>query len=265
MIVRKVERKVRGVVLLRWSLAGGGCLFLWVLGGRERSPVTQWPSHRVRFFGAPGSRGLPLSSKRAPAQRALWPWAAIWDAANLLVPWGSRRTRLNPLAPIAPYAERIYDVRVGVREVICLVAPEIHLDERGILHRDDGPAVDWSGEGAFFWHGEWVPADLAAAPEALSAERIVSVEDEWLRQALIDRVGWERLLPIAARVHEEGEYILWHVDVPDDDPMRVLQMRDPSSGRLHFRRVPPLTETCGDGIAWTFDMEEGEYRPVAET
>lgn len=51
--------------------------------------------------------------------------------------------------------------------------------------------------------------------------------------------------------------------LPED--IAFLQVRDPSSGKIYFIKVPPDMRSVREAKAWTFGLEKEEYEPEIET
>ncbi|MBA7614266.1 hypothetical protein ES703_21529 [subsurface metagenome] len=51
--------------------------------------------------------------------------------------------------------------------------------------------------------------------------------------------------------------------LPED--IAFLQVRDPSSGKIYFLKVPPDMRSVQEAKAWTFGLEKEEYEPEIET
>ena len=55
-------------------------------------------------------------------------------------------------------------------------------------------------------------------------------------------------------------------DLLDSDRVaRLVRVACPSTGQRYVLRVPPELASAHEGVAWTFGMERGAYRPDAET
>jgi hypothetical protein len=71
-------------------------------------------------------------------------------------------------------------------------------------------------------------------------------------------------------VHRDETGILWHVDLPGDEPLVMVEVVNATpepdgTRRTYFLRVPPSTRTARAGVAWTFGLTEEEYRPLRQT
>lgn len=154
---------------------------------------------------------------------------------------------------------------------------EAHRDDAGRLHSADSKAIVWpDGWGVHIWHGvrvpDWVIETPAGELSAWSADREQNVE---IRRAIIERMGYERYLQDAGRelVHEDDCGKLWRQTVnellpppPPPEPLTVVEVvnatPEPNGAYRHFWiRVPAAMRTARQAVAWTFEMEEDEYRP----
>lgn len=122
------------------------------------------------------------------------------------------------------------------------------------------------------WNGVNVTGQIAFHPETLSARQALAEENAELRRVMLERMGPERFIAEArprqldADRDVGGERRLLRVNIPDDEPLLVLQVRDPSTGRQYLLRVPPDVSTCRQAAAWIAGFDDpDEYRPVMET
>jgi hypothetical protein len=89
---------------------------------------------------------------------------------------------------------------------------------------------------------------------------------------MIERAGFEKFLrEVNAEVLDNdrdpgGERKLLRVPLADDEPIVVVSVHCPSTGRQYLIRVPPGTRTCREAVAWTagFDKPD-DYAPLQET
>jgi hypothetical protein len=75
----------------------------------------------------------------------------------------------------------------------------------------------------------------------------------------------------AARVHTDDTGTLWRCVMPTGEPLLVVVEvvnATPEPGRSHktyWLRVPPQVRTARQAVAWTFDVDEGDYHPAVQT
>jgi hypothetical protein len=147
----------------------------------------------------------------------------------------------------------------------------LHFDDRIRLHCEDGPALSYpDGWSIYAIHGVRVPEDVVMQPEALTVERIESEQNAEIRRVMIDRYGQVRYLQDsgAKEIHRDDWGILYHKDIPDDEPMvmvKVVNSTPEPDGAFkdYFLRVPPHIDTALDAVAWTFGKSPSEYAALS--
>ncbi|HEY7414396.1 MAG TPA: hypothetical protein VH593_04330 [Ktedonobacteraceae bacterium] len=53
----------------------------------------------------------------------------------------------------------------------------------------------------------------------------------------------------------------------DNDPERIarfVRVRDTSTERVYYLRVPPTFDQADEALAWTFGLERQDYQPIQE-
>jgi hypothetical protein len=89
-----------------------------------------------------------------------------------------------------------------------------------------------------------------------------------VRRVIQEMMGEQFIWQIGARFVDSGPRgVLYEVELPRD-PERVaryVQVKDASTVRAYYLRVPPNIQTAAEAVAWTFGLSENEYRPVQET
>jgi hypothetical protein len=150
----------------------------------------------------------------------------------------------------------------------------IHHDERGRLHCDDGPALDYQGTyGVWAIHGVRVPREVVEHPEDLHAATVLTERNAEVARVMLDRIGMERFIAETQpqELHRDVDGAeqprrLLCIDTPNDPDRRVVvcEVRCPSTGSRYLLRVPPHIRRCDEAIAWTYGLEPSEYRPLVE-
>ena len=154
------------------------------------------------------------------------------------------------------------------REVcyVCERPRVIAFDAQGRLHRADGAAVEYSdGWGVYAWHGMRVAKKLITEPITLA--QIDNERNVELRRMMLERYGYERYIQDSdsVKLHEDSFGVLWGKAVPGDEAIVMVQVKDPSTDRQYFLRVPPTVKTAHEAVAWTFGMTVNQYRPKFES
>lgn len=122
------------------------------------------------------------------------------------------------------------------------------------------------------WRGMAVDARIVFFPEHLTAKMALDEPNSEVRRVMIERMGFDRFIreSRAEVMHEDrdpgGPRRLYRVLLTGDEPLAVVSVNCPSTGRHYLIRVPPDTKTCHQAVAWTagFDNPE-DYQPLAET
>ncbi|MFB6892399.1 DUF6745 domain-containing protein [Kitasatospora sp. NPDC056327] len=274
---------------------------LWALTGGELGPVTNGLADRIR--GAVLDRLAPepdteedpddvveaARERRTAARLALLdavrgqhdaPWFAAFEAAGVLgaAPvgpggggGGGGGEAIAALAEVARGAGWWWPY-----EDVVLVSERplaLHRDEAGRLDHADGPALAYSdGFALHAWRGMPVPAEFLAGLGTVTAERIRTEENAELRRVLLEHYGYERYLSDsgAVPVHQDETGVLWRIQLPDDEPVVMVEVVNSTAEpdgtfRTYWLRVPPSTRTARAGVAWTFGTTEAEYHPQRET
>jgi hypothetical protein len=149
----------------------------------------------------------------------------------------------------------------------------LHRDEQGRLHCADGPALAHSdGWALHAWRGMPVPGELIARLPGLRAEDITAEPNLELRRVMTEAYGPDRYLRDAggSLVGRDAYGGLWRLDRPGGEPLVMVEVvnatPEPDSSRAtYWLRVPPDMRSAHAAVAWTFGLNEGNYRPLAET
>lgn len=149
----------------------------------------------------------------------------------------------------------------------------IATDENGSLHDDRGPALAWAdGSTVHAVHGVGVPAHVVEAPHTIIVDQIRDEPNVEVRRVMLERYGHARYLRDAGaeRVHADDTGTLWRCRLPDDEDLVMVQVTNATpepdgSARTYWLRVPPDMHTARQAVAWTFNLDEHDYRPTAQT
>ncbi|QFG20962.1 DUF6745 domain-containing protein [Actinomadura sp. WMMB 499] len=193
------------------------------------------------------------------------PWLALFESLGRLG---------GPLAGLAEVARAAGWWWPYERLAICCERPsELHRDEPGRLHRRDGPALAHpDGFALHAWRGMPIPPDFVDSLTGLDAGRILREENAELRRVMLEIFGYDRYLADtgAKPVHQDETGVLWSIDLPDDEPVVMVEVVNSTpepdgTYRTYYLRVPPSTRTAREGVAWTFGVAEADYRPEKQT
>lgn len=100
------------------------------------------------------------------------------------------------------------------------------------------------------------------------AKEIIAIPNAEIRRATIEYIGLPKFLKKAdPEVLDEssfGKLVRIKVPSPDEDIVAVY-VKDASTSRSYFLRVPPTIKTAKEAVAWTFGFDEEAYSPEVET
>ncbi|GAA0669065.1 hypothetical protein GCM10010193_21210 [Kitasatospora atroaurantiaca] len=271
------------------QVGAGGWAELWALTGGELRPQTQALSARIRTAlvdrltssaeladDADGDLRERTARAVSAVRLALLdavlgqhdaPWLAAFDAAGEL-------DGLDGLGGPAEVARSAGWWWPYEQVVLLSERPtELHRDEAGRLDRADGPALAYAdGFALHAWRGMPVPPDFLTGLAGLTAERIREEENAELRRVMVEYYGYDRYLADsgAEPLHRDETGILWRIQLPDDEPVVVVEVVNSTAEpdgtfRTYWLRVPPGTRTARAGVAWTFGVTEVDYHPQRET
>lgn len=193
------------------------------------------------------------------------PWLALFEALGRLD---------GPLAGLAEAARSAGWWWPYERLVVLSERPsELYRDEPGRLHRGDGPALAYpDGFALHAWRGMPIPPDFVASLTGLTPDRISAEENAELRRVMLEIFGYDRYLAEtgARPLHRDETGVLWSIDLPGDEPVVMVEVVNSTpepdgTYRTYYLRVPPDTRTARAGVAWTFGVDEADYRPEKQT
>ena len=189
-----------------------------------------------------------------------------------------------------------------VHKEFCMVSdfPEfIYQDDQHRSHCATGPSHRWrDGWSLHYWHGVRVPAWAVEQPAAtVTLAQILGEDNQEVRRAVIERIGWERFLelahgtvihvdelttqlptvPVSELVAEHQRLVVTYragtehaeliqVDAITDfdgNPLKFVRVTDPSTGRQYVIRVAANTTRAYQGVASTFGCTEVAYKTGA--
>ncbi|GID91029.1 DUF6745 domain-containing protein [Amorphoplanes digitatis] len=221
----------------------------------------------------PGDTGRPV---RTPVLDAIYgqhdgAWLSTFEAADRLCPDAGLMTGLTGLAQVARHCGWWW---ANERAAVLTERPEtLARDNVGRLHRGEGAAMEFpDGYGLWAWRGMPIPADLAAELPTLDVDRIRREENAEIRRVMLEHFGYERYLREsgARRSGSDETGTLWHLDLPGDEPLVMVEVVNSTpepdgTSRVYWLRVPPRTRSAREGVAWTFGLTAEEYHPLIQT
>jgi len=127
-------------------------------------------------------------------------------------------------------------------------------------------------DAALFWKGVPVDARIAFHPETITAAEVLAERNAEKRRVLLERMGYLKFMSeSAAEILDRdtdpgGERRLLRVPLEGEEPLVMLAVYCPSTGRQYVLRVPPDAGTCRKAAAWIAGYDNpDDYRPLQET
>lgn len=123
------------------------------------------------------------------------------------------------------------------------------------------------------WHGVPINERILLRPETITALDVLDAKNAELRSVLVERMGYERFIDSAGAdtldedTDRGGPRRLLSLALSSiEEPIVLLSVRCPSTGKRYFLRVPPETPTCRHAAAWVAGFDDPDaYQPTAET
>lgn len=200
---------------------------------------------------------------------------------------GARRTAQRRLedhwvvnwSPLLPGARLLHESTVAMLPgvVYACLPPGFGplTDERGRPHSTDGPVVRYDdGWELYAIEGMPVPSEWITDPESITPAAIRRQRNQELRRIMMQQYGLERFMQAdGGRVIDEDvdelglPRRLWFTrNGRAAEAIVALEVQNSSlepdgSRRTFYLRVPPHLQRVVQAAAWTFSLEENEYKP----
>lgn len=125
---------------------------------------------------------------------------------------------------------------------------------------------------ALRWRSVSINEHIAFRPHEIQAEEVLKEANVERRRILLERMGHERFVEqvqpevLDTDLDPGGLRRLLRIQMADDEPLFLLAVQCPSTGRQYTLRVPPSMQTCHQAAAWIagFDNPD-DYHPVLES
>lgn len=125
---------------------------------------------------------------------------------------------------------------------------------------------------ALRWRDVRIDERIAFRPQEIRTADVLKERNVERRRVLLERMRHERFIEqvdpeiLDKDTDAGGVRRLLYIPMADDEPMFLLAVRCPSTGRQYTLRVPPTMDTCQQAAAWIagFDAPD-DYQPVAES
>jgi len=151
---------------------------------------------------------------------------------------------------------------------VCIVSNRptlLSYDEQNNLHESNGkPAIEYAdGFKVHAHHGVWIPEKYGSIPSSQwKSQWLLEEENAELRRILIQVIGYNKICEElgAIELNSWQEYTLLKIENYTElesrrsknpsEPMHLLKMTCPSTGHIHFLRIPPHITSAREGITW---------------
>lgn len=176
----------------------------------------------------------------------------------------------NKLIHLALLNEMVCGYRLGNKQAWLVHKPiRLERDEQGRLHSTDGMCIHYrDGWGFYAWHGTRCSEKLILHPEQITREEWMNERNLEIRRLMQERIGNERFVEmLGGRCIDQGRRAdLIEVKLRDDPEKvaRFVRVKDTSTERVYYLRVPPTFDKADEALAWTFGLEEQDYQPTQE-
>jgi|ERR671933_2415906 hypothetical protein len=142
-------------------------------------------------------------------------------------------------------------------ERVCFVCDrpiKISLDSQNRLHEEREPAIQFDdGYSLYAYQGVILPEEYGVfSPQKWQAKWILEERNVEVRRVLIKGIGYARICQElqAKKLDYWNEYTLLRIDKADIEPIYLLKMTCPSTGRIHVLRTPSNMKSAREAICW---------------
>ena len=157
------------------------------------------------------------------------------------------------------------------RDFVMVCARPVHIDrdEKGRLHSESRQAIEYpDGWGLYMYHGVKVTKKIILEPNKLTKKDWLNEKNLEVRRVIQERMGENFVKKIGGKIINKcNRGILYEVDLKNDPEKiaRYVKVKDSSTSREYYLRIPPTINKVNEGISWTFGLEEENYKPIQET
>jgi hypothetical protein len=150
-----------------------------------------------------------------------------------------------------------------------------HLQISGWLDLADTPLSELPAsmkDTTLRWRSVRINERIAFRPWEIQADEVLKERNAERRRVLLERMGHERFVEqvqpevLDSDVDPGGTRRLLRIAMESDEPLFLLAVQCPSTGRQYTLRVPPTMTTCHQAASWIagFDNPD-DYQPIAES
>ena len=144
------------------------------------------------------------------------------------------------------------------------------------LHCEDGPAVKWiDGCELYYWNGIAIPKEWILNKQSITKQTIIEEKNAEKRRCIREIIGTKQyatLIDIKEidKDHVNGQDVILYKTKQKDDIINehiyYVNVTCHSTLRQYFLCIPKeAAKNAWSAVAWTFKMNEQEYKPIIET
>ena len=145
--------------------------------------------------------------------------------------------------------------------------PIIRLDEKLQYHCETGPSIHWeNGLELWYIHGVAVNEKIVKTPEKLTKKDWLNEKNMEVKRIIQDRMPDfpQTIGGKSVKTDALGELLQVDLENDPEKTARYVKMKDTSTDRIYYLRVPPKIKTPTEGIAWSFGMKAEKYKPTLQ-
>lgn len=184
----------------------------------------------------------------------------------------------SKMSQIIQLAYSCFDFQLTDNKAVIIDNPlKIKLDEDGNLHADGESAIAFKdGFEVYAHHGTALPNHIGRIKaKDWQPEMLTPYLDTQTRSVLTRQIGWERIISHFGTIRKAAgnnmEILIVKEPKPGsvwerpDDKISLLKVTCPSTGKIHYLRVPPDIRDCERARQWTLHNENRRFNFVKET
>lgn len=101
--------------------------------------------------------------------------------------------------------------------------------------------------------------------EYVPPKDVIALPNSEVRRAVVELIGYDKIVDVAEVIDESPDGKLLKIKLQEDEDIVLVHVKDPSTTREYFLRVPPKTKTAREARAWTFGFEPEEFELEVES
>ena len=100
---------------------------------------------------------------------------------------------------------------------------------------------------------------------AVTPKEVIGIPNSEIRRAVVELIGYDKILDEAEVLDDSAtDGRLLRIKLDGDEDIVLVHVKDPSTDREYFLRVPPKMKTAKEARAWTFGFEAADFELAVE-